>query len=120
MISWVDSLLCRWGRWAVRKEMQALGHASQSQIMRGWAGLGDGYGSGSPMGFSSEDIRACDRAVNALPVGLRAVVVEHYQRQGSIRQTALACGFAPKAVTQYLDRAHGLIAQSLEAERCGA
>ncbi|MGE5621426.1 MAG: hypothetical protein ACM3VY_00215 [Candidatus Bathyarchaeota archaeon] len=118
-ISWVGSLLCRWGRWAVRKELKALGYGSQCQVLKGWSGK-DGYGSEVPTGYCLADIQACDRAVAALPVGIRAVVIEHYQRQGSVRATAVACGFAPKAVTQYLDRAHGLIARHIEEERAGA
>lgn len=119
-ISWVESLLCRWGRWAVRRELDGIGFVSQAKIMRGWSGRGDSYGNGTPMGFCAEDVQACDRAVMALPSGLRAVVVEHYQRQGSVRKTAEACGFAPKAVTQYLDRAHCLIARHIEDERQAA
>ena len=114
MISWVDCLLCRWGRWAVKKELDGIGYVSQSKILKGWAARGDGYGSSSPMGFCADDVMACDRAISELPAVLRIVVVEHYQRQSSVRDTAKRCGISPKSVTQYISQAHGAIARHLE------
>lgn len=54
-----------------------------------------------------------DRAINALPIVLRCVVVYHYQRQSSLRATAAACGISHKSATQYLNQAHGIIENSI-------
>lgn len=122
MIASIDMLLSQWGRWAIRSETRSVGFPSQSPMFAERIG-GDCYGSHAPVGVGMSgggDMQACDRAVRTLPIGLRIVVVEHYQRQRSVRGTAEACGFAPKAISQYLDRAHGLIAQRMCEERIGA
>lgn len=105
MIDWIDRLLARWGRWSVRHESSALGYGSCSPMFRDCA-TGGGWSPEYDAGFTPRDLIDCEAAVNALPLGLRVVVIAHYQRARSVRDTAQACGFSAKSVTQYLGQAH--------------
>lgn len=113
MIEWIDRLLHRWGRWSVRRESSALGYGSISPMFRDCA-TGGGWSPESDAGFTPRDLIDCEAAVNALPLGLRIVVIAHYQRAGGVRETARTCGFSPKSVTQYLGQAHLLIKSALD------
>lgn len=118
MIARIDVLLCRWGRWAVSQARREVGYPSISPMFRD-SRLGRGYGSEVPAGVSDGDMDAIDRAINALPAVLRVVVVCHYQRQGAMRATAVSCGISHRSVSQYINQAHGLIAQHLDYESVG-
>lgn len=116
MIEWIDRLLGRWGRWSVRRESSAIGYGSVSPMFRDCA-TGGGWSPEYDTGFTPRDLIECEAAVNALPLGLRVVVIAHYQRGRSVRDTAKACGFSAKAITQYLGQAHERIQQALDTPR---
>jgi DNA-directed RNA polymerase specialized sigma24 family protein len=108
---WVDALLARWGKWAV--SAHALGYASTSPMFRD-SPRGDAYGSGKvEIGWTGQDIQDCDEAVKALPAIARAVVVVHYQTQGSLNETARRCGVTAQTVGKHLDQAREMIAKHL-------
>ena len=92
---WLELLLCRWGRWSVKRESSGLGYSSVSPMFKDARVDGGGYGSDYDPGFSSSDVTACDAAVCRLPVEHRRAVIVHYRNQGGIRRTAreLCCTF---------------------------
>ena len=104
MIDWIDRLLCRWGRWSVRRESSALGYGAVSPMFRDCA-TGGGWSPEYDTGFTPRDLIECEAAVNVLPLVLRVVVIAHYQRARSVRDTARACGIKPDTVTKYLGQA---------------
>lgn len=117
-ISWVDSLLARWGRWSIKRESSALGYGSASPMFRDCA-TGGGWSGDSDPGFTPRDVIDCDAAVNILPLCLRVVVIEYYQRNESLRDVARACGISHPSASQYLHRAHVLIDQELSDLKIG-
>lgn len=119
MIGSIDAMLCQWGRWAISQARREVGYSPISPMFKDSA-RGGGYGTGVPVGVEFGDIPACERAVNRLPIVLRCVVVQHYQMGSSLRDTAKACGISHKSASQYLGMAHREIAESLDAESCGA
>lgn len=119
MIGAIDAMLCQWGRWAVAQARRDVGYPSVSPMFKDSA-RGGGYGSGVPVGVEFGDIPACDRAINRLPLVLRCVVIQHYQIQSSLRDTAKACGISHKSASQYLGQAHRSIAELLAEESIGA
>lgn len=109
-LGWVDALLSRWGRWAIRCESGALGFAA-SCILAG-TGDGDAFDAAVPRGVLDEDMEAVDGAVRRLPKVLRLTVMQVYQLgQGrSERRNAEELGMSRQAFTQYLCDAHRKIA----------
>lgn len=109
-LAWVDALLSRWGRWALRCESGALGFASCS-ILAG-SGDGDGFDSAIPVGVIDDDMEAIDGAVRRLPKLLREVVMEVYQwsPKQSERKQALALGCHVDTMRKYLCSAQRKIA----------
>ena len=105
-LAWVDALLSRWGRWALRCESGAMGFASCS-IMAG-SGDGDGFDTAIPLGVMDDDMERVDGAVRKLPKVLRLVVLEVYQfGQGkSDRKLADSLGIDRKTMCKYLCDAH--------------
>ena len=116
MIVWVDSLLSRWGRWRSKRGSAALGYGSVSPMVRDCA-TGCGWSAESDPGFTGRDVIDCDVAVNSLPLVLRVVVIHHYQRRGSLRDTAKECGVDRKTATQYIGQAHEKIAAHMDAKK---
>lgn len=112
MIAQIDLLLCRWGRWSIKRDSSALGYGSVSPMFRD-APSGGGWGRGSDPGFTEADVIACDGAVMALPVVQRVIVILHYQRQDSLRATARECGVSKEAAGRYLAQAHHSIRDHL-------
>lgn len=109
-LSWIDALLARWGRWAIRRDSGALGFAS-SRILSG-AGDGDAFDSAIPRGVLDDDMEAVDGAVRRLPSVLRLVVIQVYQHGAgrSDRRNAEALGIDRRTLSQYLGSAHKKIA----------
>jgi len=109
-LAWVDALLSRWGRWALRCESGALGFASCS-IMAG-SGDGDGFDTAIPLGVLDDDMERVDGAVRKLPKILRLTVLEVYQfGQGkSDRKLAASLGIDRTTVEKYICEAHRQIA----------
>ncbi|MFA6204552.1 MAG: hypothetical protein WC710_15345 [Gallionella sp.] len=109
-LAWVDALLSRWGRWAIRCESGALGFASSCIL--GGGGDGDGYESAPPIGVSDGDMSVVDGAVRKLPKVLRMVVIEVYQfgHGKSDRALAASLGVHVDTMRKYVLDAHRKIA----------
>lgn len=110
-LAWVDALLSRWGRWAIRCESGALGFAS-SCILGGGASDGDGYDSAPPLGVMDDDMEVIDGAVRKLPSVLRLVVMEVYQfgHGKSDRALAASLGIHADTLRKYVLESHRKIA----------
>lgn len=117
-LAWVDALLSRWGRWAIRCESGALGFASCS-ILAG-AGDGDGFDSAIPLGVGvmGDDMEAVDSAVRKLPKVLKLTVIEVYQfgHGKSDRALAEALGMSRQAMQSFIIQAHKQIALDIRVE----
>jgi hypothetical protein len=119
-LAWVDALLSRWGRWAIRCGSGALGYASSSFIL----GDGDqhvnidGYHSAIPRGVSDDDMDAVDDAVNKLGKVQKLVVIEVYLfgHGKSDRALAEALGISRQALQSFLQQAHSQIALDIRRE----
>lgn len=109
-VAWVDALLARWGRWAIRCESGALGFASSCALAGG--GDGDAFDSAIPRGVIDQDMEAVDGAVRGLPVVLRAVVMQVYQHGAgrSDVKNATVLGVSRQALVKYLEEAQRKIA----------
>lgn len=109
-VAWVDALLSRWGRWAIRCESGALGFASSCFL--GGAGDGDGYDSAIPRGVLDDDMEAVDGAVRRLPKMLRLAVMEVYQHGHgkSDRALAVSLGIHVDTLSKYICEAQRKIA----------
>jgi hypothetical protein len=111
-LAWVDVLLSRWGRWAIRCESGALGFAS-SCVLGGDGGVTGGEsGSAVPIGVADGDMAAVDGAIRKLPKVLRLTVVEVYQfgHGKSDRALAEALGMSRQAMQSFIIQAHKQIA----------
>lgn len=110
-VVWVDVLLSRWGRWAIRRESGALGYAS-SCFMAGAVGGGDGYDSSVPRGVADGDMEAVDAAVMRLPiVQVGCLIVVYRLGVGRTdRENAERAGITRKMLTQYVNDAQRKIA----------
>ena len=109
-LAWIDALLSRWGRWAIRCESGALGFASSS-ILAG-EGDGDGFDAATPLGVMDDDMHLVDGAVRKLPKVLRLTIIEVYQfSQGkSDRALAAILGLHVDTMRKYVCEAHRKIA----------
>jgi hypothetical protein len=118
-LAWVDALLSRWGRWAIRCESGALGFASSCSIGGGDLHTNeDGHHSAEPRGLTDDDMEAVDGAVRKLPPILRITIIEVYQHgQGkSDRQQAEALGVDRKTLCKYVLLAHRKIALDISIQ----
>lgn len=117
-VEWVDVVLCRWGRWAIRCESGALGFASSS--IMACSGDGDGFDSSVPRGVSDGDMEAVDCAVRRLPDVLRCVIIGVYvSGQGrSARYHAQFLGISRQALTEYVRQAHQKIVLDISLMGC--
>lgn len=110
-VVWVDVLLGRWGRWAIRRESGALGYAS-SCFLGDVAGGGDGYDSAEPRGVADGDMEAVNAAVMRLPVVQVGCLVVVYQLGAgrSDRENAERAGVMVRTLTRYIHDAQQKIA----------
>ena len=115
-LAWVDALLSRWGRWAIRCESGALGFASSSILAGGLNG--DSFDACLPRGVGDDDNEVVDGAVRKLPACLRETVIQVYQfGQGkSDRDHAATLGISRQALSDYIVRAHRQIALDISLE----
>ena len=115
-LAWIDALLSRWGRWAIRCESGALGFASSSILA--CSGDSDGFDSSIPLGVMSDDLEAVDGAVRKLPKVLRLTIIEVYQfgHGKSDRALADALGMSRQAMQSFIIQAHRKIALDISRE----
>lgn len=110
----IEVLLSMWGKWAIRRESGALGYPSVSPMFKD-SPRGDAYGAGVPLGFSDADMEAVDVAVRGLKPVLFLVVLEVYQRGGSLRVAGDRLGLGKDAVVKYLSAAHEKILVDIDS-----
>ena len=111
MISTVEILLARWGRWASTGRNGGLGYPRAAAFTRDMPTF-DAYGSRTPDLDST--VLAVDDAVNAMPVLLRQICVEVYQRGGSKRAIAARMGLGKSKFYDMLNDAHAYVCSYLE------
>lgn len=112
-IAWVDALLSKWGRWALRCESAALGFAASCSLGGGDMHENvDGHHSAIPLGVIDDDMEGVDGAVRRLPLILKVTIVEVYMHcQGkSDRKAAASLGISRDTMRKYLLLAHRKIA----------
>lgn len=112
----MEVLLSMWGRWAIRRASGGLGYPSTSPMFRD-APRGDSFGSQEPLGIGEPEMLMVDAAIGRLPLGLKVVVIEAYQRGGSLRDIGRRLGFSHIAIGKYLSDAHQKISLDIEP-RC--
>ena len=110
-ISWVNSSLCQWGRWALRSSQGGLGYSSSSILAQ--SGEGDGYETVIPKGITDIHIQLVDRAVSKLPREHKITVIYVYQiHQGrSERYLADALGISRRKLNELISDSQVKIAR---------
>lgn len=111
---WIEGLLSRWGRWAIKSSSGGLGYPPISPMFRERIGNGDGHGGSVDPGFVTADIIDCDDAVNKLPNHIKRVVIIHYQMCRSLRDTAKCATQSYSATRESLNYAHGFLSAVLD------
>lgn len=109
----MEVLLSMWGRWAIRRASGGLGYPSISPMFND-APRGDSFGSQEPLGIGEPEMLMVDAAVGRLPGVLKLVVIETYQRGGSLRAIGVRMGVSDKTVGKYLTDAHHKISVDME------
>lgn len=117
--TWLDMLLYRWGRYAVKRDSSALGYGSVSPMFRDAASGTGGGTPGSDPGFTPMDIIECNDAIGKLPRDPRRVVIIHYQRASSLRNTAKAADISYSRARELLSFAHGFLTIALDNRKRG-
>lgn len=110
MISNVEILLARWGRWASTGRSSGLGYPRSAAFTRDMP-LSDGYGSRVP--DLDTTVLAVDDVVNAMPVLLRRVCIETYQYGGSKRAIAARMHVGKSKFYTLLDEAHAFVCSEM-------
>lgn len=117
-VDWVDVLLARWGRWALRRHSGALGYATSSVLAV--SGDGDGYDSAIPRGVADRDLEEVDSIVMTLPIVQVGCLIVVYQLGAgrSDRDNAARAGITRKMLTQYIHDAQRKIALDMGRKEC--
>jgi hypothetical protein len=118
MLAHIDSLLARYGRWAIRADSGALGYAKMS-ILAG-ASEGEEFAEPSPPpDVTMEDFRAVEKAILNLPIvhiSCVAVVYILLPNKSLVKQAA-KLGISRQALTQYIDYAQRNIARQISLRK---
>ncbi len=115
MISWVDVLLNRWGRWSILVESGALGY-SKSSLSSDYCD--DGYDSRPPKGIQNEDMEEVSKAVFDLPDDLRIIIIAVYKTQQgkSERKVSNYLGISRYKIKDAINIAHSRISIAISKE----
>lgn len=105
MIASIDILLSRWARWSICSESRSVGYPSTSPMFRDTPSSGV-FGSCEPFGTSTSDYREVTKAVDSLPLVLKACVIEYYQRRTGAEEAASRLGIKKGVMFKYLHSAH--------------
>ena len=117
MLRWVDSLLYRWGRWAIRSVTQSVGYCRYSPMFRDFpSDPGGGYKYSYDPDFQARDIYDIDHAVSQLQRATQNVLAMKYVMQMSDRAIAAQLDCSRTRVRCILSTAHEEIARSMEKE----
>lgn len=112
--AFIEILLQRWGRWALRVELGGLGYPSKTIFDGGDTHSNeDGFSSAEPKHVADPDIFAADRAVSSLQTTYRIVIIQvHKIGQGkSDSFNATALSIDRKTMHKYLNEAHRQVAR---------
>jgi len=117
-IPYIDYLLSRWGRWAIRHESGGLGYAKCSILMGAHEGEGH-YDPAPPPDVTEEDFNAVTNAVNKLPPIIRMSVIQVYQLGAgkSDRFNANELGITSRTLSQYIGQAQRTISLEISFKR---
>lgn len=114
MLAHIDMLLTRWARWSIRSESKSVGFANCSPMFRDSPSSGV-YASSEPFGLNHCDFDDVTRAIEALPLILKACVIEYYQRRAGADETASRLGIKKGVMFKYIHSAHEQIDNHLSS-----
>lgn len=108
MIAHIDIILTQWARWAIRSETRSVGYPSKSPMFRDTPSSGV-FQSSEPFGVSSNDYADVTKAVDSLPLVLKACIIEYYQRNSGAEEAASRLGIRKSVMFKYIHNAHEAI-----------
>ena len=114
MISWVDSMLVRWGIWSARSISNGLGYSKVSPMFRDMP-TPKGFGGSYEPGYTPTDLMVLDKVVQGLQDTLKAVLVGHYQHGKNISELSRLTGWSRTKVKRHIDDAQAEIARQMTA-----
>lgn len=117
----IKSLLCAWGRWAIKRASSGIGYPSCSPMFKD-SPSGDAYGSQIPLGVgysAHSDFATLDADINKLPTVQRVTLIEVYQRGGSMREVAIRMGVKRDALGHWLCRSYEMLTIVIDNRNTG-
>ena len=114
MLGWVDSLLNRWGYWAIRSVTQSVGYARCSPMFRDMPRDPGAWGNAYTPDIKAKDIWDCDAAISKLPRTAQNIIVLRYVMRRSVRNISNYTKMDQRKVKEILDTSGNEIARHLE------